>query len=532
MFAGVVGSSGRRATVGTGSESRAVTPDGNSAISRFQVLNSATGVGVNIKHPGLLFFLLPFFMLSGVALQSAGLYLCLVVWMFFVGDKLAFAPRRATLSTASILIVSYLLPIAFQSVLGLFENPLRSCVIDPPRVLTCELSLRSWFKSPMSSATVGIGVGWALFIFTRNSATTHGQQINVAALNVVNDDEARVTAFSKGLLLSSALLFAYCVFQHRTGYSLLLKSRLLEPEHQMANGFYRAFGFYGHPLSLAGSSLVWLSFGLWGMLSEFRKRNLASGLSLPLWFLVSTFHFSLIYMSGGRTALAVAFLMIGMLLMTMTVSALLVRLSPQSHVKQNKKLKKYLLPFSIGFLAFLGALPFLFSSDLVKRILSFVHVRGTSSGTMGQGLFGDRELFWQVYLAMWRDAPFLGQGDFAVRHGVRTQYYFQEGFADLRDKFGAHNIFLEVLGTMGVVGLFSYIVLCVLLFLNLKILAGRSQQRLFVLKALLIAFAANLLHGLTQNTFFDSSVSACYLAILGIFVVPSLAQSSKQEVLK
>ena len=85
---------------------------------------------------------------------------------------------------------------------------------------------------------------------------------------------------------------------------------------------------------------------------------------------------------------------------------------------------------------------------------------------------------------------------------------------------------------MGVVGLFLYLFLCVLLFLNLKILAGRSQQRIFVLGGLLVAFIANLLHGLTQNTFFDSSVSACYLADIGFFVVPSLTRSTESEPVK
>jgi len=41
------------------------------------------------------------------------------------------------------------------------------------------------------------------------------------------------------------------------------------------------------------------------------------------------------------------------------------------------------------------------------------------------------------------------------------------------------------------------------------------------------AFLANLLHGLTQNTFFDSAVSACYLALIGILVVPPLKPRSE-----
>lgn len=483
-----------------------------------------------MKHPGIPFFLLPFFMMSGVALQSAGLYLCLVVWMFFAGDKLAIAPRRAVLSTASILIISYLLPVGLQSVLGVFENPLRSCVVDPPRVLTCELSLKSWLKSPLSTATVGLGVGWALYIFTRRPNAPALRQQDVSTLNVVNDDESRIKAFSRGLLFSSVLLLSYCLYQHQTGFSLLLKSKLLAPEHQMANGSYRIFGFYGHPLSMAGASLVWLSFGLWGVWTELRKRNSSTGLNVFWWFIISLIHTGLIYMSGGRTALAVAVLFFSMLIGSIAVSMLLTRfLVSASKVQREKKLKRFVLPVSLSSIALLASTPFIFSSEMLQKVISFVHVRGSTSGTMGQGLFGDRELFWQVYLAMWRDAPILGQGYYPVQHGVRTQYYFQEGFADLRDKFGAHNIFLEILGTMGVVGFFAYLILFVLLWVNLKVLAGRSPQRKFVLGAFLIAFAANLLHGFTQNTFFDSAVSACYLAVLGIFVVPSLSRIPDSE---
>ncbi|MEN9825096.1 MAG: hypothetical protein RI953_841, partial [Pseudomonadota bacterium] len=89
-------------------------------------------------------------------------------------------------------------------------------------------------------------------------------------------------------------------------------------------------------------------------------------------------------------------------------------------------------------------------------------------------------------------------------------------------KFNAHNIFLEILGISGIVGLFSYLGFLVLLFLNLKVLAGHSRERRWLLNGLLFAVVANLLHGLTQNTFFDSAVTACYLGILGLFVVPPL----------
>jgi O-antigen ligase len=146
--------------------------------------------------------------------------------------------------------------------------------------------------------------------------------------------------------------------------------------------------------------------------------------------------------------------------------------------------------------------------------------RGVGGGTLGQGPLGDRALFWQVHLAMWRDSPLLGQGYFAVQHGVRGAFYVSEGFADLRDKFNAHNIFLEVLGISGLAGLLGYLTILVLLSMNLKMLAGPSTAKRTLLGGLVLALAANLLHGLTQNTFFDSAITACYLALIGLFIVP------------
>ncbi|MEN9809639.1 MAG: hypothetical protein RLZZ488_1206, partial [Pseudomonadota bacterium] len=59
-----------------------------------------------------------------------------------------------------------------------------------------------------------------------------------------------------------------------------------------------------------------------------------------------------------------------------------------------------------------------------------------------------------------------------------------------------------------------------ILYMNLRVLSGHSPERKVLLGALTLALAANLLHGLTQNTFFDSAVTACYLGLIGLFVVP------------
>jgi O-antigen ligase len=230
-------------------------------------------------------------------------------------------------------------------------------------------------------------------------------------------------------------------------------------------------------------------------------------------------------MSGGRTALLVCLLIWMASLGTLVVRGFGSRrgwgngtqerslLSPRASIAV---LAAVIVSLSAAGIAFFPQL-----SGGVSSLFS----RGLGGGTLGEGPLGDRPFFWHVYLAMWRDSPFLGQGYFAVEHGLRTHYYMREGFEALRDKFNAHNIFLEVLGISGLLGFFAYLVVCVLLWINLKVLAGLSPQRRFILQALGVAFAANLLHGLTQNTFFDSAVSSCYLGLVGLLVLPPFKSS-------
>jgi O-antigen ligase len=482
---------------------------------------------VSLRNPALPFFLLPFFLLAGVALQSAGLYLCLVLWIFSTGQGVGVASRRAILSTASLLAIAYLIPVVLQSIVALSVNPLQFCFVDPPRVTKCHVDLKSWLKSPVSTTFLGLSVGWTIYVLSGKVSSSKKSSQDFSSLNVWNDDNVRLRGFANGLLYSSAILFVYCLFQHVTGFNVLLKTKMLADEHRMPNGNYRVFGFYGHPLSLASGSLVWSIMALFGLWSIHKKRSDAFGLNAIGWGIIAVLHSALVYMSGGRTALLVLAIFWAILIVVVGLGLMSLKLKMSRRKFFNTKNR---IPILLGVIpAVIGV----FSSvvylnrDILQAIAGKVVTRGVGGGTLGQGPLGDRELFWQVYLAMWRDAPMLGQGYFAVEHGLRTHYYVQEGFAGLRDKFNAHNIFLEVLGTTGLIGFFGYLLVCVLLWVNMKVLAGRSEQRRFIVGALGCAFLANLLHGLTQNTFFDSAVSACYLALIGILVVPPLKPRSE-----
>jgi O-antigen ligase len=454
--------------------------------------------------------------MAGVALQSAGLYFCLVVIPLLYAWPLPRGAQRVVVSTAMLLAACYFLPVVIQSIVALTADPLRSCVVDPPRIKSCDLTPQAWLKSPVSAAFAGLAFGWIIVAFRKSRDSRLIAENPQGATMGAGGSERRLELFSRGLMFASVVFFIYGLWQHFTGYNVLSADRILADEHRMPNGRYRIFSFFGHPLSLAGASLVWLALSVGALQNSFENKSRVFGLRLIEWLLVAAIQTGNVYMSGGRTALLVALLLWGSLFMSIlwhfAKNNFLPKIFPNcQHAPVLLSLKLILAASCVG----LGFLIYSLGPDWLSP-------RGVGGGTLGQGPLGDRPLFWQTYLSMWRESPYFGQGYFGVEHGVRTQFYINEGFAALRDKFNAHNIFLEILGISGIVGLFSYLGFLVLLFLNLKVLAGHSRERRWLLKGLLFAVVANLLHGLTQNTFFDSAVTACYLGILGLFVVPPL----------
>jgi O-antigen ligase len=460
----------------------------------------------------VVFFILPFFLMAGVALQSAGLYLCLFLLPLFFARAPDTRTKRIILSTAALLAACFFLPVMTQSLLALWADPLRSCVIRPPEIKSCEINLQSWLKSPVSAAFAGLAFSWTLLALRAkdNAAIIMAPSEQVPPTQ--DPDELRLGYFGKGLFWSSIVFFSYFLWQHLSGFNLLAANKILADEHRMSNGRYRIFGFYGHPLSLAGASLVWVSLALWSLLTCLRRKVTTLGLSAIQWLFVALLQSTVVYMTGGRTALIVSALLWCLLIALGLWHALKNDLLKNVFSKNPVAANAAVVLLHTALAAVLAAGFYFYAPNL--------NPRGVGGGTLGQGPLGDRPLFWQVHLAMWRDSPLLGQGYFAVQHGVRTAYYVSEGFADLRDKFNAHNIFLEVLGVSGLAGLLGYLTIVVLLFLNLKMLAGPSAGKRTLLGGLLVALAANLLHGLTQNTFFDSAITACYLALIGLFIIP------------
>jgi O-antigen ligase len=316
-----------------------------------------------------------------------------------------------------------------------------------------------------------------------------------------------------GVFVASLLLAVYMVVQTVTGFDYRSPTGILAVEHRQDNGLYRIFGFYGHPLSVAGVALFWSVMNGWllgGWLSDRLNGGTAiaeaigwrqsawSRRWLP-WVLATTLavQFLFIVLSGGRTALLAFFVMAGLL-------GLRLRL-PQ-------RLRR------MRWLALFGALPLLSVVLYLSGALSRFQV---AQNKIEKGaVVDDRFFFWKVHLRMFLDSPWFGQGHAHLEAWVRRAYYLGMDYPRLafRKNFPAHNIFLETITDVGVVGTLALVAILVVMWrlLSAAVRSCPSARLLFVIFSW--GVVANLLHGLTENTFFASNIALVYLMVLWVIL--------------
>ncbi|MCA2959701.1 MAG: O-antigen ligase family protein [Silvanigrellales bacterium] len=449
------------------------------------------------------------FLFLGVAAQSVGLYvfaIALPAW-FALSKRSVPADMAKISSTLGLLFLGLWVLFPLANVVAFFS--------EVPS-LAASSYFREWpqnraapLSSRLSSAWLASGV----------SLLVVGVLIRARVARSVTVDDMHLQESPQGFrvflraLVAGTLVWtlALCV-QHFTGMSFHAKSAALLPEHQMSNGLFRVFGFYGHPLSVAGVGLALFSF-LWFLTWGFAEAHtpldggrvqpspLRNPLALfpksPPWvsFLAlaaaSVAAFLAVVMSGGRTALGVAVLVA-------LVLPFSVRLTGAA-----KKLR-YAGVLLTGF-AFFGLV---FSSGIASRIAAAIQ-------NASSGVAENRVHFWEVYLRMIADAPALGHGHYWIEKGLRETYYNALGFGSLEEKFNAHNIYLEVFANIGAVGAglaLFFVVMLVRTLRQLSVQAVTHGPRLFF-RGLRAAIVANFLHALTQNVFFDSNVLLPYLAL-------------------
>jgi O-antigen ligase len=136
-----------------------------------------------------------------------------------------------------------------------------------------------------------------------------------------------------------------------------------------------------------------------------------------------------------------------------------------------------------------------------------------------------RSDIWRVHFAIFQDFPVLGAGNNWMQAGIREQYYSKMIEPQLFPNFKsllAHNLYLQILCDVGVVG--AVAVVCLVAYgawLLWKQLRGKFVART-VGVAFALAFAANLVHGVTENTYFASNISLVTLFLLLVVIWTSI----------
>jgi O-antigen ligase len=448
----------------------------------------------------VLFAVLPLVLSLGVSAQAAGIYCAGLVPAFFL-----FRSRKVdvqfsrTLTRIGLLILSIW---AIFPISNLFQFLFSSAQTF------AHPSLRDLLTSRMSSAflvSALVLLGAGALGKRRQKALDDGAVLHARFRESVG---AVYWWFLIGATAASALLGAYLWYQAFTGFEYRAANHLLLPEHRMPNGMYRVFGFYGHPLRIAGTGVAWFAFAwslLWALVAEkvrgesrireaFRQPRWpwSASILMPCLLFVSVAQFSFVVLSGGRTALIAAMVLL-------VVIPFCVKMSFRANVAR-------IIFVLIGVL---GAGAAFTVSGIAGRFAD-------SIAKMRAGeIVDDRFSFWFTHLQIFKANSFLGAGHAWLDAGLRKDWYQKLGFVELATNkdFNAHNLYLE---TMADVGLFGALLIVSCISVGFWMLWKRARQQpltraLFI--AIIWAFVSNLLHGFTENTYFASNIALVWLGM-------------------
>jgi O-antigen ligase len=289
-------------------------------------------------------------------------------------------------------------------------------------------------------------------------------------------------AFTFGLATGMALLLIYVLVQFFTGFNFSAVAAY-RSDRMLGDHFYRATGFTNHPVSFAGWSLGILSF-YWAYFCRCGWQSIGARFSFALGAIVALAALY-IFLSGSRFAVVAAVLVIAGGLLTM--GALTWR-------------KRVAL---VG-LAVLLSVGLIFVTGLNHR---FAEMLSSSQ----ESIFGDRMYFWQVHWALFKNSPLIGSGRYFTDALWRNREFDLLGYSSLKDKYNAHNLYLETLADVGVIGTALIGILSATAF-RLFFRSLRSCRQSILAFCLAASIASNLLFGIAQNTFFDSPTMLITLA--------------------
>lgn len=431
--------------------------------------------------------LLSVFLLTGIVAQAIGFYLILLFIPFVIY-------WRNDLNREAI---TCLRDLSLGLFLCWFIFPLTN-LYNYIMTKDIELPFKVLMKSHFSSSFLITSICLYLYSFKdklRPKSTRSSPRFELQA----PPSSTVMKPFLKGLLISSFIICAYLLYEQISGVDFL--GRAIPSQRQMGTGLFRVQGFFGHPLTLAGVGLALFSF----LGSLLLQKEMAQQKTLILGCLLSTAYF--VFASGGRVA--------SLLVIIFTCFILLFNyLSPKKRGSRSKNTSyiKYLyLVFSFALIFFI-----VYQTGLFSR---FTRMYGETSSTEFE-----RFIFWKVHWKIFLDHPIMGQGLALLNSVKRVEYYNMLGYASLENKYPAHNMILEILSNIGLFGLsvLSYGVYKI--WFSFRHLSHKYQP---YLRAFLVSLLINSANGLTQNVFFDSSVTYIYLSIIMLIIWGDLGDLMK-----
>ena len=135
-------------------------------------------------------------------------------------------------------------------------------------------------------------------------------------------------------------------------------------------------------------------------------------------------------------------------------------------------------------------------------------------GNMNAMMGGERFLMWESSWHMWLDHPLTGIG----LNGWQAAYAsgpYHPAAAKEAGQIMPHNVFIYFFATAVLLGGLGYVAYCVLVFLYLLHRISRHQDDIFGW-ALLFAFIASTVHGLTDQTFILKLTGRIFYMLMGI----------------
>lgn len=438
---------------------------------------------------------------GGVALQSGAIYLFALIVPLIIWYRrgLGLAPQLPGIAT-ELALLWLIFPVGNLVIWGL-DQFLGGFIL--PAAIAAKPYGKGLMSSHIPSTVIAVAIilGAAAAIFRSRGPSTDPSPSSYAGL------WRQVLLGYSGAVLVVA---GYAAVQYVTGLDVRTDSGMINPGNLMPSGFYRVHGFYGHTLSFASNALALCTF--FAVLAlKLRSLTLKpyAKLSRLCWWLAGVMAV-FIYLAGSRGVMAAAAVMalaVGVSFLGRYRRPVLALLTGAVLLAGGLVAMVGLEPIIAALLDGLGQLPGIGErfAPLAERLKA------------GQLDDIPRLVFWRTHWQMILDQPILGHG-YAFMSETTELYYRQLGLGDYFRKYNAHNVYLQFVAEAGIVGLILLVAILRSLWQKLGAWAAGSGWREAWLQAFYWSVAANAVHGLTQNTFFDANVVAVYVLLLALVV--------------